>query len=395
MATATSLDRRRRNGPTGLRDYDRTSSKKAPMDLPYLLLVLLLLGIGVIMVLSASYASAYYDIGNITGGNPTHYFLRQALFAGLGILAMLATSRFPSSFYRRIALPLMGGTLILLLLVPIIGVRAGGATRWLSLGFTTFQPSEFAKAAVVILFAHMACVYKDKMRSFRYGVLPFALVLIPIIGLLYLQPHLSAIVIITGTGAAMMFLGGTHLIWFIGGIGGLAGLGVLLVNRMGHAMPRIIAWQNPYADPQGMGWQIRQSLYAIGSGGALGLGLGQSRQKYLYLPEEHNDFIFAIVAEELGFVGAAFILFLFALLIIRGYWIALHAKTKFASLLAAGMTTLLAIQVFLNVGVVTNLLPPTGISLPFFSYGGTALLFQLVCMGTVLGVSREIPAKEA
>jgi len=365
------------------------------MDLPFLLLVILLLCVGVIMVLSASFASAYFDLGRVTGGNPTFYFLRQAVFAISGILLMLVASRFPSSFYRRIALPLMLLSLVLLLAVPVIGVAGGGAQRWINLGFMTFQPSEIAKPAIVLLFAHMACVYKDKMKTFRWGVLPFVVILIPLAGLLLIQPHLSAAVIILGVGICMMFLGGTQLGWFVGGFGALAAVGVVVVNQLGHASSRIVAWQDPFADPLGAGWQIIQSLYAIGSGGALGLGLGQSRQKYLYLPEEHNDYIFAIVAEELGFIGVVMILCLFAMLVIRGYWIALHARTKFATLIAAGMSSLLAIQVFLNVGVVTNLLPATGISLPFFSYGGTALWFQLICMGVILSVSREIPAKKA
>jgi len=374
---------------------DTVRVRKAPMDLPFLLLVLLLLSVGVIMVLSASFASAYFDLGRVTGGNPTFYFLNQAVFAISGVLLMLVVSRFPTSFYRRIALPSMLLALGLLLLVPVIGVRGGGAQRWISLGFTTFQPSEVAKPAVVLLFAHMACLYKDKMKTFRWGVLPFVLILLPLAGLLLIQPHLSATVIILAVGAAMMFLGGTQIGWFIGGFGALAVAGTVVVSQFGHASARIVAWRNPFDDLLGAGWQIVQSLYAIGSGGALGLGLGQSRQKYLYLPEEHNDYIFAIVAEELGFLGVILILSLFALLVIRGFWIALHARTKFATLIAAGMSSMLALQVFLNVGVVTNLLPSTGISLPFFSYGGTALWFQLLCMGVILSVSREIPAKKA
>lgn len=378
-----------------LRDEAPVVVRKAQMDLPFLLLVLLLLCVGVIMVLSASFASAYFDLGRVTGGNPTHYFLRQAVFAISGVLLMLVVSRFPTSFFRWLALPSMVLAIGLLILVPLIGVTGGGAQRWINLGFMTFQPSEIAKPAVVLLFAQMACVYKEKMKTFRWGVLPFVLILVFLAGLLLLQPHLSAAVIILAVGACMMFLGGTRIGWFVGGLGAVAAAGFVVVNQLGHASSRIIAWRDPFADPLGAGWQIIQSLYAIGSGGAFGLGLGQSRQKYLYLPEEHNDYIFAIVAEELGFVGVVMILSLFAVLVVRGYWIALHAQTKFAVLIAAGMSSLLAIQVFLNVGVVTNLLPSTGISLPFFSYGGTALWFQLICMGVILAVSREIPAKKA
>jgi len=378
-----------------LRELDRAGVRKGPMDLPFLLITLLLLGIGVVMVLSASFASAYYNVGGITGGNPTFYFLNQTFFALSGVVLMLVISRVPTPLFSRLSYVAMVVALALLALVPFIGVTGGGATRWISLGITTFQPSELAKAAVVLCFAKMVCQYKDKMRTFRYGIFNFIVILGVITFLLYLQPHLSAMVIILGLGVIMMFLGGVHWGWFAGGLTALGAIGFVVVNRMGHAITRITAWQDPFADPLGTGFQIIQSQLAIGSGGLLGLGLGQSRQKYLYLPEEHNDYIFAIVAEELGFVGGMLILCLFAVLIIRGYWIAMHAKTKYGGLIAAGMTSMLALQVFLNVGVVTNLLPPTGISLPFFSYGGTALWMQLICMGVVLAVSREIPVKRA
>ena len=378
-----------------LRAMDRAGIKKGPMDLPFFLLVLLLLGIGVIMVLSASFASAYYNVGGTTGGNPTHYFLHQTFFAISGVGLMLLISRLPTPLFSRLSYWAMFIALALLVLVILIGVEGGGARRWINLGFTTFQPSELAKAAVVLCFAKMICQYKDKMRTFRYGIFNFVAILVVITGLLYLQPHLSAIVIILGVGVVMMFLGGVHWGWFVSGFAALGAMSAFVLMRLSHAITRIAAWRDPLADPLGIGWQIIQSQLAIGSGGLLGVGLGQSRQKFLYLPEEHNDYIFAIIAEELGFVGGMLILCLFAILIIRGYWIAMHAKTKYGGLIAAGMTSLLALQVFLNVGVVTNLLPPTGISLPFFSYGGTALWMQLVCMGVVLGVSREIPVKRA
>jgi cell division protein FtsW len=210
-----------------------------------------------------------------------------------------------------------------------------------------------------------------------------------IAGLLVLEPHLSGTVIILATGASMLFLGGVRLRWFALGGGVVAVFAVVYLTTMGYAGARISAWLDPFSDPSDDGYQIIQSLYAIGSGGLLGLGLGKGRQKYLYLPEEHNDYIFSIVCEELGFVGAVFIIFLFVLLILRGYWIALHARDRFGTLTAAGLTTLLALQVFFNIGVVTNFLPATGIPLPFFSYGGTALVLQLLEVGIVLGVSRH------
>ena len=189
--------------------------------------------------------------------------------------------------------------------------------------------------------------------------------------------------------AAVLFLGGVQVKWFIIALGGFAVLGVIYLSTMGYAAERITAWMDPWSDPQDSGFQIIQSLYAIGSGGLMGLGLGRSRQKYRYLPEEHNDYIFPIVCEELGFVGAVVIILLFAMLIIRGYWIAMHAKDRFGALMVGGISTLMALQVFFNIGVVTNFLPATGISLPFFSYGGTALLIQLFEMGLVLSVSRD------
>ena len=219
--------------------------------------------------------------------------------------------------------------------------------------------------------------------------MPFSAILIVVFLLLALEPHLSCIIIIGATGAAMMFMGGTRCRWFVL-LGIIAVIGLLLYLRFrGYASERITAWRDPESDPADSGYQILQSLYAIGSGGLWGLGLGKSRQKYLYLPEEHNDYIFAIVCEELGLVGAGLVLLLFMLLIIRGIWLALHAKDRFSSLAMAGIVTQLALQVFFNIGVVTNFLPATGISLPFFSYGGTALLIQLFEMGLVLDMSRD------
>ena len=227
----------------------------------------------------------------------------------------------------------------------------------------------------------------------KYGILPFAAILGLIVGLLVLEPHFSASIIIIAVGGVMMFLGGVRLGWFIGaGSAAAVGIGVLLM-LFPYASGRINTWRDPFSSSSDEGYQIVQSLYTIGSGGLSGLGLGMSRQKYLYLPEEHNDFIFSVVCEELGFIGAALILLLFALLILRGYWIALHCRDRFSFLVVAGITTLLAIQVFLNVAVVTNLVPCTGISLPFFSYGGTALLIQLGEMGIILSASRDVIEK--
>jgi len=375
----------------GLPDAAETP-RRARFDGPFFILTMLLLTVGVVMVLSASYPRAWYDPGHVTGGNAAYYFVRQLVFALLGIAAMLAASRVPMPVFRRTAFPFLAFTLVLLMLVPLIGVKANGSRRWLGVGGLTLQPSELAKLAVILSFSALICRYRDKMRSFRYGILPFAGILAAIIGLLVLEPHFSASIIILAIGAVMLFLGGVRLFWFAGAFGA-AGSGIaLLLTLFPYASSRINSWRDPFGDSSDQGYQIVQSLYTIGSGGLSGLGLGGSRQKFLYLPEEHNDFIFSVVCEELGFIGAALILCLFALLILRGYWIAFHCRDRFTFLVVGGVTSLLAIQVFLNVAVVTNLVPCTGISLPMFSYGGTALLIQLFELGIVLSASRDVSA---
>lgn len=366
--------------------------RRGSIDLPFAALTLLLLTIGVVMVLSASYARAYYSAA--TGHNAAYYFMRQLGFALAGVGAMYALSLFPMQFYRRMSFLVLAAAAGLLALVPVIGVSQGDAKRWISLGFTTFQPSEIAKIGIILYFAALICKFKGRMRTVRYGILPFAGVLLIVVALLVMEPHFSAAIIIIAIGAVMLFLGGVRLYWFVGAlIAALAALGVVM-TFFPYASSRITTWLDPFANTSGSGYQIVQSLYAIGSGGLFGLGLGQGRQKYLYLPEEHNDFIFPVVCEELGFVGAIAILILFALLVIRGYWLAMHMRDRYSFLVTAGITTLLAIQVVLNVAVVTNLVPCTGISLPFFSYGGTALLIQLAEMGIVLSASRDIPVRQ-
>ena len=363
---------------------------RGSIDYPYLIIVLLLLGIGLLMVFSSSYASAYYK--NLPS---TYYFLRQGMFAVGGVIIMFLIGGMDYRRFRVLSPLLMIASILLLILVLFIGVGLYGEKRWINLGFTTFQPSELAKVAVIFFFASLISMYSDKMKTFRYGVLPFVLTLGLIAFLMYLEPHLSGAILILGVGAVMMFVGGTHWAWFAGALGvGVTG-GIFAISFIDYARRRVEVWFNPFADAKGKGYQIIQSLYAIGSGGLLGLGFGNSRQKYLYLPEAHNDFIFAIVCEELGFIGAMIVIALFIMLIIRGYWIAMHARDKFGAMLVVGITTQIGLQVFLNIGVVTGVLPVTGASLPFFSYGGTALLILLAEIGVVLSVSRYIPAPKA
>ena len=339
------------------------------LDLPFLALTVLLVLIGVVMVFSASYARAYY-----LTGNSTYYFARQAIFAVVGIGGMLFVSRLNYQLWRSASFIILAVSVVFLMLVPLIGSTANGAKRWIEVAGIRFQPSELAKIAIIMTFSAMISTYRDKMRTFRYGIAPFGAIMIVLCGLVALERHFSCILIMLLLAAAMLFLGGVQIKWFALGGAAVAVFMFVYLKTQGYAGSRITAWRDPASDPTDNGYQILQSLYAIGSGGLMGLGLGKSCQKYLYLPEEHNDYIFPILCEELGFVGAVVVILLFILLIVRGYYIAMHARDRFGALLAAGISTHIALQTFLNIGVVTNFLPATGISLPFFSYGGTALL---------------------
>ncbi|MDO4315999.1 MAG: putative lipid II flippase FtsW [Oscillospiraceae bacterium] len=396
MSREEALARQERRQRQQEKERESRELAKGPIDLPFCLLVLLLTAIGLVMLLSASFPSAYYETAN---HDPTYYFVRQGVFAVMGVAAMFFIGKINYQRFRGLAKPLLYLSIILLILVAIpgIGIMRNNARRWLGIGeLLTFQPSEIAKLAVILYFSDSISKKKDKMHTTRYGVAPYLVILGVIALLMMLEPHLSGTVLILGTGAVLMLVGGISWTW-VGlaavGAGGIAGL--MLTGVIQYGQSRIAMWQNPFIDPRGDGYQLSQSLISIGSGGLLGVGLGKSRQKFLFLPEEHNDFIFAIVCEELGLIGATIIMLLFAALILRGYWIALHARDRFGSLLVVGVTTLVAMQTFLNIGVVTGLLPTTGISLPFFSYGGTALSIQLAEMGIVLSVSRQMKPTKA
>lgn len=373
---------------------------KGPIDLPFALLVLLLTTIGVLMVFSASFARSYYEAENPTTMVALSVFLRQAFFAAAGVVAMFVVSKIDYHWWRRWAVPLLGMAIVLLVLVIIphnpLAVTSGGATRWLNVGITTFQPSEVAKFAVILYFAATISVKKERMKTFQDGIFPYFLILGVISGLMLMEPHLSGTVLILGIGASMMFVGGISQKMVGLGVGiGVLGIAILASGVLPYGQSRIMQWKDPWAYAADEGYQTVQSLLAIGSGGLAGLGFGKGRQKLMYLPEEHNDMIFAIVCEELGFIGAALILALFCFLVLRGYWIAVHARDRFGGLLAVGIITMIAMQTFLNVAVVTNFVPNTGISLPFFSYGGTALLIQLFEMGVLLSVSRQMPGPKS
>ena len=384
---------------TAKRDLTRQQQlARGPVDLPYLGLVLILLGIGLVMLLSSSsYVASIEKTSHYDGA---YYFKRQAAFAVMGLVVMYFVSKFDYQRLRGISVFVLGLAILLLIavLIPHVGITHNRATRWLKIG-VEFQPSEVAKIGVVLFFAARLSKreqYKTKPSKNRYSkpvekirrfwywselneLWPLILILLVVALLLIREPHLSATILIFAAAAAILFAAGVKLFWFVLG-GGLGAFG------------RIEMWKNPWADPGDKGYQIVQSLYAVASGGLSGLGFGMSRQKFAYLPEEQNDYIFSIVCEEMGFIGAAIIIVLFALLVIRGYWLALHARDRFGALTIVGITTLMAVQVFLNIAVVTNLIPSTGIALPFFSYGGTALVIQLAEMGIVLSISRQIPA---
>ncbi len=373
----------------------RLFSLGAGLDMPLFIFIMVLLAIGLVMLFSASYAYSYYT----ENGNSYVYILNQARYAVLGVIAMLVISTFDYHRFHQLAVVIFGISVFFLLLIPLfraVGLHSlvpnqGDAYRWLQFGPIGFQPSEIAKFALIVMFAHMISQNADRMNTFRYGVLPFVLVLGTLGGLIVIENHLSATLIILMLGAILMFVGGTRVRWFvIGGAGVAVLLAIMLLTRENYQIGRILGWLNPFDPPEGVDtWQTRQSLYAIGSGGLLGVGLGQSRQKYLWLPEPQNDFIFAIVCEELGLVGALVIIILFAMLIWRGLYVSIHAKDRFGMFLGLGITFLVGIQAILNICVVTNTIPNTGISLPFFSYGGTALLMLLGEMGVLLNISRS------
>ena len=367
----------------------------ANVDIPFLILLLVLLAVGLTMLYSASYAQSEYDTGYTVS---TRYLQKQAACAVIGLVAMYLLSRVPPEFWLRMAWPLYWVSIVLLLSVLVFGQSVNGARRWINIAGLQFQPSEIAKFTLILLFARLTKGFGSSVRQFRTGVLGFGFALLGILIPLALEKHLSAIMLMGMVAVVMMFVAGTHPKWLLAGAGIAVVFVAVYITFMGYAGDRVTAWLHPESDPSDTGYQILQSLYAIGSGGLFGLGFGKSRQKYLYLPFQYNDYIFAIICEELGLIGALLIVVLFAALILRGYWIALRAPDRFSTVLAAGLVTLIAVQTALNLCVVTNLLPSTGIALPFFSYGGTALVVNLAEMGIVLSVSRcrdQIAPQEA
>lgn len=356
------------------------------IDRPFLIILLVLLAIGLGMLYSASSAQSLYDTKYSVS---TRYLQKQAACALIGLGAMWVCSRIEPTFWLKAAWPLYGISIALLLGVLLFGQSVNGAKRWINIAGIQFQPSEIAKFTLILLFARLTKGFGPQAKQFRYGVLGFGAALLGILVPLALEKHLSAILLMGMVAVIMMYVAGTDVRWLLAGAGVAVVFVIVYISFMGYAGDRVTAWLHPEEDPRDTGYQILQSLYAIGSGGVFGLGLGKSRQKYLYLPFQYNDYIFAVICEEVGLFGALVIIGLFIALLVRGYRIALYARDRFATVLGAGLITLIGVQTVLNLGVVTNLLPSTGIALPFFSYGGTALAVNLAQMGVVLSISRQ------
>lgn len=364
------------------------------VDFTLVITVLLLLSLGLVMVLSASSPTALqkYD-------KSYYFFIRQLIFAVLGLFGMYFVSKIDYRIYQKFYKHAWILSAILLVLVLVIGTDSHGAKRWIDLGLTTFQPSELVKFLMIIFYGGILVKDRDELGKFWKGLVKHVLFLAPIIGLLLLEPHVSTSMVIIITCCIMMIMAGCKFWQFlmsgviaVGGIGSIATVlyatSDAFKKQFQYIVTRFITFTDPWQDATGDGWQIIQSLYAIGSGGLFGAGLGESKQKYLYLSEPHNDFIFSVLAEELGFVGCILVFVLFAVFIWRGVLIAMKAPDMFGSLVAIGITSLVGVQVIINVAVVTSSMPVTGMQLPFFSYGGTALFILLCEVGVLLSISR-------
>lgn len=372
-------------------------SKKNQMDFILIIIIIILLSFGVVMILSASAPSALAETGN-----SYTYFTKQIIFACIGLVVMWFVSKIDYRIYKKFYWPIYWISIgvLLLVLVPGLGYEAGGARRWIDLKFTQFQPSEITKIGMIIFYAGYLADHKADLRNFKKGfIIPLLYLIPPVLIALLVQNHLSVGIVMSAITFVMMLMAGCRLLYFIitglivggGGITALVAYFTMAGESAGDAnfrLSRILNFMDPWQDPTGQGWQTIQSLYAIGSGGLFGVGLGESKQKYLYVSEPQNDFIFAILAEELGFIGCVIVIILFALFIWRGIIIAMKSPEMFGSLLATGITTLVMVQVAINIGVVTNSIPNTGMSLPFFSAGGTALVMLLGMCGILLNISK-------
>lgn len=361
------------------------SKMRTNPDLLIIISTLLLLSIGVIMVYSSSAVLAYHEMGDYA-----YYVKRQLIFAVLGIIAMFVMMNLDYWVFRKWSKVILIACFVLLLLVliPGVGLVRGGARSWLGIGAFSIQPSEFMKLAMIIFMAKWLSEQQKQVQFFFKGLLPMLALSGSAFALIMLQPDLGTGTVLMGTIMLMIFVAGARISHLVGlGMAGVGGFAALVLAEP-YRIKRILAFLDPWQDPLGSGFQSIQSLFAVGPGGLIGVGLGHSRQKYNYLPEPYNDFIFSILAEELGFIGGTLVLFLFVLLIWRGLRTAITAQDPFGSYLAVGVTGMIALQVLINVGVVIGLFPVTGITLPFMSAGGSSLTLTLTAVGILLNISR-------
>ena len=356
---------------------------RGSFDFGFFLTVMILLSFGLIMVFSASSASAFYSVGD------SYFFVKkQLMWTVVGLFVMFFMTSYDYKKLGKLALPILGVSIILLIAVPFIGNEVNGAKRWLGFGGLSIQPSEVAKLAIIIFFSNSLAKRHDKLKFFFKGLVPYLCIIGVFAGLLMLEPHLSGTGVIFLTGVILLFTAGARIWHFVVmAVPVIVGVAAAIMVAP-YRMKRVTTFIDPFQDKLGDGWQIIQSLYAIGSGGLFGLGLGRSRQKFLYIPEPHNDFIFSIICEELGLIGAITVIVLFLILIWRGIKIAVNAPDVFGSLMATGIISLIAVQVVINIAVVTSSMPVTGMPLPFFSAGGSSLVFLMAGIGIVLNISR-------
>lgn len=357
-----------------------------------LVVIIVLVCFGIIMCFSASAPSAQANYGD-----SYHYVKRQILWSVLGFVGMSAATLINCETYRKHSVKFLALSL-LLVAVTLAMPAVNGAKRWLGIGGFGIQPSEMLKIAVIIFMADTLAkqewaTYDNSIGDFFHNYITdlkkYIIALLVSVGLLYLQPHISCILLICVVACVMLLVGGIRMKYVLTTAVAVIPVGIFLIKQKGYALERLASYLDPFKYAQDEGYQIVQSFYAIGSGGLFGLGIGQSRQKYLYIPEPQNDFIFSIICEELGFIGALAVILLFAVLIYRGIVAALNSKSTYCSLIAVGITTLIATQVFVNIGVVTGLVPVTGMALPFFSYGGSSFIFMLISMGILLNISKK------
>ena len=363
----------------------KIEDQKPLMDRTLLVTVLLLLSLGLLMVYSSSSA-----ISSEHRGNGYHFFKMQALWCFLGLVAMTSASFFKYRNYQRLAWPLLvlAGILLSLVYVPGIGVERGGGTRWVRIGGFTFQPVEFAKLAIIIYIARFLNRNSDHIADFKRGILPGLVALVVLFALIYRQPDFGSVVLIGSVVFVMLFAGGAK-VYQMALMTLVASLVAFIeIWREPYRLTRLMTFLHPWRDPEGAGYHLIQSFYALGAGGILGRGIGAGMQKLHYLPVPHSDFIFAVIGEELGFVGSSFIIILYMVIVWRGIRIALSTEDRFGSLLAMGITSLLALQAIVNIGGVIGALPTKGLTLPFISFGGSSMLVSLAAVGILLNISK-------